>query len=483
MPKIAYEVLKASPHLPGQAAGMVVDLDDGDDGGVTELLVSKGYLKKKPHDVAAENLADLIDAYMRKHMPAATAVSKSRLGGAHRGGLVPDPAEAEDAGTFPDWLRCVSGVGPRCAFGDDFAASARNRISKKYPGSRFNPNFDRDYAGSVKMEEQISKAGLRDPDTISKTTIQVESVGALGGYTVPPEFDMTPLKLMTPKSLFLGKVQQRTILAQQLILYAPDYSTGAAGVSPYLAGMTGSWLGEGQTLSYTTMKLRQLNLKANNFGALTATSIQLIRDGIGVDSLLRENFAATAAFYMDLAIFSGSGIDQPLGMFAAANPGKVAVNRTAGAGGLFQDTANMDAALIPDEGSEGRAFWVTSPSGSGVITTMNDASGRVVFQPLMPAADAGSAAVRARRALDGMPLFKSQFPAAAGTAKDLCLVDPSGYICGMRSDLEVAVSDQFAFDKFQLVYRFMARMDGQPWLNSTVTMQNGDVTSPFVYRN
>ncbi len=73
---------------------------------------------------------------------------------------------------------------------------------------------------------------------------------------------------------------------------------------------------------------------------------------------------------------------------------------------------------------------------------------------------------------------------ALGTKGDVMLIDPSLYVIGDRMMLEITASEHANFVKNQMTWRFVQRVDGRPWLDNVITLQDGTTTvSPFVVLN
>jgi HK97 family phage major capsid protein len=61
------------------------------------------------------------------------------------------------------------------------------------------------------------------------------------------------------------------------------------------------------------------------------------------------------------------------------------------------------------------------------------------------------------------------------------LVDPQLYVIGDRMQIEIAASEHVNFLKNQMTWRVVERVDGQPWLEKPITLQDASSTvSPFV---
>ncbi|HYV40099.1 MAG TPA: phage major capsid protein, partial [Gemmataceae bacterium] len=83
--------------------------------------------------------------------------------------------------------------------------------------------------------------------------------------------------------------------------------------------------------------------------------------------------------------------------------------------------------------------------------------------------------------LFGIPIVVSEKLPALGTLGDVLLMDLRHYLVGDRQMVEIAYSEHFKFQNNQSAWRFVARVDGQPWIRSAVTLSDASSTlSPFV---
>ena len=63
----------------------------------------------------------------------------------------------------------------------------------------------------------------------------------------------------------------------------------------------------------------------------------------------------------------------------------------------------------------------------------------------------------------------------------MLLADFSKYIVADTGSLEIAASDQYAFNTNQITFRIIQRVDGQPQVDAPFTQQDGTTQiSPFV---
>jgi HK97 family phage major capsid protein len=132
----------------------------------------------------------------------------------------------------------------------------------------------------------------------------------------------------------------------------------------------------------------------------------------------------------------------------------------------------MLARMLPGW-SPARTCWLLHPTVWSELLLMSDATS-LVFVP-----DARSSVPAT---FFGLPVITTEKLQPLGTARDVCLVNWEHYLIGDRRQVEIAYSEHFAFTTNQSAWRFVARVDGQPWLRSPVTLADGSSTlSPFVY--
>jgi HK97 family phage major capsid protein len=342
---------------------------------------------------------------------------------------------------------------PRKSFGDWALAVARNDrpYLEKHYGSHFN--------------EWRTKAALG------------ESSGAAGGYTVPPEFYQQLLTIMAEETFIRPRAFVQPMGSATLQIPYLDVTTDqSAGVSPFFGGVQMYWTAEAQTRTETEPQFKQLELKAWELSGYSVSSNVLLQDSvIGLEKFLMTLFAKAIAWFEEYAFLQGNGVGKPQGMLTA--PAAVAVTRANANQVQFVDVATMWSKLLPI--SWGKAIWAFSPSVVPQLLQLKDGANRAIFISI----DAGATKSPSWNLL-GRPAFATEKVPALGTRGDLMLLDPSFYVLGDRMSIEVAASEHVNFLKNQMTWRIVERIDGQPWLDKPVTLQDGtSQVSPFVVLN
>ena len=186
-------------------------------------------------------------------------------------------------------------------------------------------------------------------------------------------------------------------------------------------------------------------------------------------------FGKAIAWFEEYAFLQGNGVGKPQGILTA--PATLSVNRQTGGLVQFQDVATMYSKMLPS--SVNNCIWVHSPSVIPQLLQLKDGANRSIFISI----DQG-AAKRPNWSLLGLPTFVTEKVPALGTKGDLMLLDPSLYVIGDRMQIEIAASEHVNFLKNQMTWRVVERVDGQPWLEKPVTLQDASTqVSPFVVLN
>ena len=339
---------------------------------------------------------------------------------------------------------------PKKTFGDFLLGVARN--DKSYLEKHYDSTFN----------AWQTKAAM------------AEASGVTGGYTVPTDFYRQLMSLVSergfirPNAFVIPMASVNTVIPYLDITTAPS-----AGNSPFFGGVVMTWTGEAVTRTETEPTFKQMELKAHELSGYTVSSNVLLQDSaFGLEVFLMNLFAMAVSWYEEYAFLRGNGVGKPMGMMTAN--ATIAATRNTANRVLFVDIATMWSKLLPH--SWANALWCFSPSVIPDLLRLQDGASRAAFISM----DQG--AVKAPTwALLGRPAYPTEKLPALGTTGDIMLIDPSLYIIGDRQQLEIAASEHVNFLKNQMTWRVVERVDGQPWLDAAITLQDATTTvSPFV---
>jgi HK97 family phage major capsid protein len=370
------------------------------------------------------------------------------------------------------------------AFADAQAQARRSAVPAIFgPGGSGDPrhNFG-DFClciaagNSKRLEEEYHSYPVDDRDARTKAAM-AESSGVTGGYVVPLEFYERLMTIVAENTFIRPRAFVQPMASAALQFPFLDITTvHSAGVSPFFGGVQMAWTEEAQTRTETEPAFKMMELKAHELSGYSVSSNVLLQDAaFGLEKFLLTLFAQAIAWFEEYAFLQGNGVGKPQGILTAN--ATIAVTRAGANQVQFADVAGMYAKLLPL--SVNRAVWAHSPSVIPQLLQLKDGANRAIFLSI----DQGITKKPAWSLL-GLPTFCTEKLPALGTKGDLMLLDPQLYVIGDRMQIEIAASEHVNFLKNQMTWRVVERVDGQPWLDKAVTLQDGSTqVSPFVVLN
>jgi HK97 family phage major capsid protein len=351
------------------------------------------------------------------------------------------------------------------------------------------------------LEQRLSDGSTRvhkifgDDGQVLKTALAESQSGQTGGYVVPPAF-LEQLQYLQIENTFLRpRAFKQPMSTLTLTIPSLDMTTAqSAGTTPVLGGVKATWTAEAATRAESEPKFRQTELKAHELSFYAVASNTFLADqAVGLDSLLTQIFAWAIGWYTEYAYLQGTGVGQPLGILNC--PATLQVTRETASQLHMADVMAMYSKLYYMlRGNTDTVFWAAHPSCIPNILRFNDetasstgvSTGRFAWidhqQGMREAVpESGGMGAQGFGTLLGHPLFITEKLPALGTTGCFCLIDGGKYVLGDRMDTAVDISPHVNFLTNQTVWRVVWRGDGQPWLNSSVTLADGTYTvSPFV---
>lgn len=301
-----------------------------------------------------------------------------------------------------------------------------------------------------------------------------ESVGATGGFLVPDEF-LPELRGVDAEASFVRQRATVIPMARRSIrIPVLDQTSTTAGQPHFFGGIVPTWTEEGASKDETDPSFRQIELVAHKLTCYTEVSDELVEDSVvSFDAFLRgpRGFAGAIAWSEEYAFLQGTGAGQPLGVLNAG----ATITRPRAADGDFslEDAADMLAHFLPS--SMSRGVWVMSQSVMPELLAMNGPAGNPSY--VFTANVQGAPGLT----LFGMPIIFTEKLPAHGTTGDILLADFSYYLVGSRQGITVESTNVYRFKNDQTSWRAVHRVDGQPWLQQPLTLQDGVTqVSPFV---
>lgn len=316
----------------------------------------------------------------------------------------------------------------------------------------------------------------------SASTYGVESVGADGGFAVPPDFRTAIMVKVAGEDSLLSRCDQ--IPVQGNTFTCPKDETTPWQTS---GGILAYWDGEAAAATQSKPSLESETIKLNKLRALVPVTEELLDDAAAMDAYLRRKAPDKIAFKVNLAIVQGSGVGQPLGILNAGS--LVTVSKESGqqADTLVGNNITKMYTAMPSA-NKANAVWLINPDINpqlmklaipGTDNTGNAVTGWGALLYTPPGGLSGAP----YGTLLGKPVIETQACETLGDVGDIIFADLSAYMALLKSgpNPRVDVSMHLWFDQDLVAYKFVLRMGGAPWWSSTMSARDGSATySPFV---
>lgn len=306
----------------------------------------------------------------------------------------------------------------------------------------------------------------------------VERDSEYGGYLIPEEFRNQLLEIAIGRSNIMS------------LAMAIPMATNVVNI-PYIAGFDRSsgtlhggiqfkWLDEVGQKTETKPEFGNIQLKLKKCAGLAYASDEILEDSpISLEAILTRMFADALAWQMDNVFINGVGAGKPLGVMNAPCLIECAAESGQAAGTImFENIINMYSRMW----NKTNAMWMANDDTFRQLAAMSLAVGTGGIPVWLPA---GGASGQPYDTLMGKPLVFTEHCQTLGTKGDILFTDWTQYLVGQRAGaaggLKFASSIHLKFDYDQVAFRFVFRVDGQPWWPQALKGRYSSVTlSPFI---
>jgi HK97 family phage major capsid protein len=311
------------------------------------------------------------------------------------------------------------------------------------------------------------------------STFGQEAVGADGGFVVPPEWRAQIMANVDAEDGLLSSTDVQTISGNS-ITYPVDESPAWASSG----GIRAYWDGEAATINQSKPALKDLTVKAHRLTALVPVTEELQQDAPALSGYITGKAGEVIAFKLNDAILNGTGAGQPLGIMNA--PCKVTVTKESSqvAGTLHGRNVLKMMARMPAQSFK-RSMWLINqdvlPQLGGLALEVTKADGTVAGGGILYLQPQGLQNQSAFGSLLGRPIVVTEACQTMGTEGDIILADMTKYLSVVKGSIKTDYSIHLWFDQAINAFRFILRMNGQPWLSAAIARKNGNNTlSHFV---
>ena len=202
------------------------------------------------------------------------------------------------------------------------SAEPTRPVAQGLPNTRLRTVEERQRWGFQNMGEFCAsvKSAVLNPGAMDQRLIQnaalstygSESIGADGGFAVPPEWRSEIMRMVEGEDSLLARCDQQRVSGNS-ITFPTDESTAwqaTGGIQTY-------WDGEGSTITQSKPSLKDVTVKLHRLTALVPVTEELLEDAPAMAGYITGKAGEKLAFKVNDAIINGTGAGQPLGILSA----------------------------------------------------------------------------------------------------------------------------------------------------------------------
>lgn len=308
------------------------------------------------------------------------------------------------------------------------------------------------------------------------TKTQSETVGADGGFLVPPEFSTALWQLMFGETALLSSTMQLPVAGNQLTIPALTESSRADG-SRY-GGVRMYWGAEAGTKTASDAQFRKIMLTMHKLYGVVRVSDEIIEDSaITLEPLLMNLFASEMRFVLEDALINGTGAGQPRGILNSAATNSIAKETGQAAATIVgENIVKMFTGMLARHRQ--RAVWLIGSEAEAELLLAGVTYGTTSIPMYLPPTGLTSSPYGT---LYGRPVIPHESCAALGTVGDILFCDWGSYVTATKAGYpKQASSMHLYFLTDEMAFRIVMRIDGQPGINNTITMKDGSTRGVFV---
>jgi HK97 family phage major capsid protein len=316
-----------------------------------------------------------------------------------------------------------------------------------------------------------------DPRLIQASLGANETVATDGGFLVGTDVAPGLLTRAYELARIADRAQRVPISAVSNGIKINALKDNSRATGSRWGGIQMYWIGEGDTITPTRPKFRQMELNLKKIAGLLYATDEMMQDQTALGSILTQAYPSELAFMLDDAMFEGSGAGTPLGIMNSG--GKITVAKEVGQAAatiVYENIQKMWSRMW--SGSWANSEWWINQDCMPQLNAMSLVIGTGGIPVYLPP---GGLSQSPFGTLMGRPVRPLEYCNTLGTAGDIVLADPTQYVMIDKGDIQYATSIHVAFLTAEQAFRFIYRVDGQPVDNLPITPFKGTATqSPFV---
>jgi HK97 family phage major capsid protein len=283
-----------------------------------------------------------------------------------------------------------------------------------------------------------------------------------GGFAVPP---------MEMVSEFLTLMKDLMWIRQFGTIFSVPTAEGLGVPAIDTDPSDSDWTTElGTGSEETTAAIGKRELRPHPVAKRIKLSKKLLRQVPNFDTVILDRLAYKAGITEEKAFLTGSGANQPLGLFIASTNGISTARDTTAAGASAiagDDLINVWGSLKPQY--RAKAVWVINRTVLTAIRKLKDSAGAYLWQPgnsMRFVAQGTSLVGDTPETILGRPVYESEYaPGTITTGLYTALFgDLSRYWIADALDMQIQVLDQLYAETNQNGYILRKETDGMPVL-------------------
>lgn len=369
--------------------------------------------------------------------------------------------------------------GPNAVPARGFMAKYRNMAgaNEKRKGDVLTVGQIAAFGDLLQATRRAKITGQVDPLLVEASQGANEAIDEDGGFLVEKDIADGLLTRTFEQSNIASKVRHIPISARSNGLKINALKDDSRATGARWGGLQVYHIGEGESLTPTRPKFRQMNLQLKKMTGLLYATSEMLQDSVALASVISEAFPNEFSFTLDDVIFEGGGVSTGLGFMNAGC--KVAVAKEAGQAAKTIEFENITKmwARLPARSMAKAEWWVnqdTLPQLMGLNMVIGTGGIPVYLPP-------GGLSQAPHGTLMGRPVIPQEYCSTLGTEGDIVLADPSNYVMIDKGSIQYATSIHVAFLTDEQAFRFIYRYDGQPVDDKPITPFKGtDKQSTFI---
>lgn len=347
-----------------------------------------------------------------------------------------------------------------------------------------------DFALAVYAQAMNGKADER-LDRIAQYQAALDhNVPQSGGMLLPPAHNTNIYNHMMGARTNLMALCDRYPLTGNLTIELTANAETSRVTGSRWGGVQSYWVEDGTAMTESQPKVRNLELRPRQLATLVKVTNTLLQNASALEAFLDQAAVDDQIQTINNAIMRGDGVGKPKGFLNSGSLVTITAEAAQPAATIVQQNVlKMWARCLDEE----MAIWLVNRDAVPQVNAIA-ASGSSGTIPVMLATQANwpTMMVPGPMMLQGRPIRRVEQASTLGTIGDIILANMSGYALAFRArgdggsvDGEPAIQKDMSmhleFDKNRTAFRYIIAVDGQTWLQSAITPEQGSSTlSHFV---